>query len=206
MIRDVDETLSAWFSSVLPGVAVSFDPPGTPRPSKGSAVLHVHLADVREEDDLTTGGWASIRDDDGLVRGRVPSTRRYRFAYLLIAEASDVLTEHDLLGQVLAGTTLTSVIPDEHLTGALQLTEQVIVVRCAPEKRFSDPTHLWQAWGVAPRLALELTLLAAVPVAAMLEVAPPPEQIDLSTSRGVPHPPVVDQNGGRKPRARIEED
>jgi hypothetical protein len=206
MIRDVDESLQSWFGTLLPGVTVTFDAPGSPLPADGSATVRLFLADLREEDDFTTDTWTPLRDERGVVVGRLPAARRYRFAYLVMAEAADTLTEHAVLGQLLQATARAATLPTEHLSGDLANEGRVVVLRCAPERRFSDPTHLWQAWGVPPRLALELWLMASLPVTPAYDAAPPPEEIALSSRRSATVPRLEEpKDGARRPRARIDE-
>lgn len=205
MIREVDETLVAWLASFVPRARVSFEPPDVSAANGKDVVLRLFLADVREEDDSTITGWTTLRDEEGVAVGRLPVTRRYRFAYLVTAEGPDTMAAHDVLGRVLAGTAMDAAIPARYLSGALDQSEQPVIVRCAPNRRFVDPTHLWQAWGIAPRTTLELTLLASLPYVAAHEVAAPPSQIEVGTSRIGPSAGAEEQTPRRRPTARIHE-
>jgi hypothetical protein len=186
VIRDLDATLAGWLGSLLPGTTISFEPPGTVEPPSAKAakggVLSLFLDDVRMDSDASDAGWASLRGEDGVVVGRVPPTRRYRFAYILVAQAADALAEHDLLGRVMSGAALHEVVPAEHLAGDLAHAEGSVLVRCAPPKRWADPEHLWRAWGVAPRATLELSVLAPLLMPYIMDVAQPPSRLDLGTS------------------------
>lgn len=216
MLRDVDGSLTAWLGALLPGVRVSCGSPPAARaapaepPGKGStrveATLHLHLHAVREDAGGSTVGWSDLRNGDGVVVGRLPPSRRFRLNYLVVPQARDTATEHDLLGRVLAGTALSETLPGEFLTGALGDAESTVLVRCAPATSAVDTTHLWAAWGVAPRATLELSVLAPLPLSYVDEVATPPSQVALGAARRTR--PVEDEQplpSRPRPTARIDE-
>jgi hypothetical protein len=183
VIRDVDATLAAWLARHVPGVRISFAPPGHETAKGGAAVLSVHLYGVREDADGSLSGWDVVRDQKGVVVGRTPPSRRYRLTYLLVATAADTLTEHDVLGRVLAGAVQDEVVPQEFLAGELVHAERDVLVRCAPATGTADPQHLWATWDCPARTALELSVLAPMPMSFLLSAPPPPSHIDLRTSR-----------------------
>ena len=183
VIRDLDVTLAGWLGALLPGVSISFEPPGPGGAHTKRAApvgcLAVVLLGVREEADGSLSGWAELRADDGLVMGRVPPSRRYRFTYLLVAQAADALTEHEVLGRVLSGAALHEVVPVEHLRGSLEGAEHAVIVRCAPATGSIDSQQVWGVLGTTPRASLELSVLAPLPLAALLDVAAAPRHIEL---------------------------
>jgi hypothetical protein len=215
VLRDVDASLSAWLGALLPGVRVSCESPahhteraessGKAR-ARAEATVHLHLHAVREDAGGSTVGWSDLRNGDGVVVGRLPPSRRFRLNYLVLPQARDTATEHDLLSRVLAGTALSETLPVEFLAGALGDAESTVLVRCAPATLSVDTTHLWAAWGVAPRATLELSVLAPLPLAYVEEVAAPPSQIALG-ARAAPGPTVEKEPVPTAPRptARIQE-
>lgn len=185
MLRDVDVSLAAWLGAFLPaGGTVAFDVAAVADGDRPAApVLVLHLHDVREEGEMTPGSWSEVRDAGGTLVGRLPAQRRYRLTYLVAAWAADTLAEHEALGSVLAGCAVHHVVPLAALRGVLADGDQPLMTRCAPVDRGCDPRELWAAWRIAPRTALELSVLATLPLAAMLEVAEPPSGIDLRSAR-----------------------
>lgn len=179
MLRDVDVSLAAWLATYLPpGGDIVFDIATPPAPPAVALYLH----DVREEAELTPGNWSDVRGDGGVLVGRIPPQRRYRMTYLITAWAADTLAEHEILGNVLAGCAMHHVVPPDALRGCLADGDQVVMVRCAPFDRACDPRELWAAWRLPPRTTLELSVLAALPVAALVELAAPPRNLDLHTT------------------------
>jgi hypothetical protein len=181
VLRDVDVSLASWLTGYLPeGGSIGFDIASPPDPP----ALGLYLHDVREEAELTPGSWSDVRGDDGVLVGRLPPQRRYRMTYLVTAWARDTLAEHEILGNVLAGCALHHVVPAASLVGCLAEDGQAVMVRCAPHDRACDPRELWAAWRIPPRTALELSVLAALPVSALVEMVAPPRRVGLnSTSR-----------------------
>jgi hypothetical protein len=206
VIRDVDATLTAWLSSLLPRVTVACEaPPEIAAPPKAPR-LSLFLDDVREDPDSGTAGWAPLRGEDGVVVGRLPPAKSYRLVYLLIAQALDASAEHDILGRVLAGTALHEAVPSEFLTDGLAETGQAVLVRCAPASRTIDPRELWAGWGVAPRTTLELSVLAPLPLSFVADVASPPKHIELGAQRTPPVPVAAgDRKDAPRPTGHIHE-
>jgi hypothetical protein len=209
VFRDVDTSLEAWLSDFMPpGTDVVFDI--SAGRSDGRAALGLYLHDVREEGELTPGDWSGVRNDEGRLVGRWPPQRRYRLTYLVTAWAEHVLDEHELLGTVLAGCAAQHTLPTGALRGSLVDAGQPIMIRCAPANRLCDPRELWAAWRMPPRTALELSVLAALPVSLLTNLSKPPRKIDLSSAQppdgerrfgGQPQPVA----GGPRPRAGITE-
>lgn len=213
MIRDVDETVRGWLAGLLEGVDITFDPPGAWVDPGSAPTLSLHLYDVREDSSSSTAAWDDIRNAEGVLVGRYPPLRRYRFTFLVTAFAGDTLMEHGLLGDVLVATAGDAYVPDPYLAGCLVDMRGCVMVRCAPD-RGVDTHELWVAWRIPPRTALELTLLVPMPTA-MIEVAgSPPSHIDLRTGNGGPAQ-APSGNGARadaapssplpRPTSRIQE-
>jgi hypothetical protein len=192
---------------------VSFDPPrdGPPsaKPPHGKqprATLSLMLVDVQESTAAGSHAWSSQRAEDGQVMGRVPPNRSYRFTYLMTAAAEDTLSEHELLGTVLAGVAMDDVVPESHLRGVLSDCARSLMTRCAPERHDANGHDRWAAWNLTGRTCLELSVLAPLPAAAMADVADPPSRIDLKASGG--HRPMATtppQGAARRPIGRITE-
>lgn len=203
MIHDVDTSVAGWLADLLPGVAVSFDPPAAEPPSSRKAarpMLLLFLSGLHQESDGSTSGWSSLRDEEGVVVGRVPGIRYFRFTYLLMGQAKDTATEHQILGRALEATALYELVPQAFLAGALaELDGSSVRVRLAPSSRGVDTRELWHAWGVPPRTVLELTVLAPLPLTTVADVAAPPSQVDLGVGRGTP---PATANAGAPPRRR----
>jgi Pvc16 N-terminal domain len=203
VLRDVDTSLAAWLTGYLPpGAAVVFDAPEHPATTEPALGLYLH--DVREEAELTPAGWSTVRDAEGNVIGRSPPQLRYRLTYLLTAWAGDPLAEHEMLGAVLAGCAVHQTIPVESLRGRMAEAGQPVLVRCAPFERGCDPRELWAAWRIPPRTALELSVLAPLPVAAMASVPSAPRKIDLRSARRPPAGTAA-APGHQPRRPRIDE-
>lgn len=97
MLRDVSVSLAGWLAGQLPaGSTVTFD--AIADDARTTPVLGLYLHNVREEAEVTHGGWSELRADDGSLVGRLPPQRRYRMSYLVTAWSTDTLAEHDLLG------------------------------------------------------------------------------------------------------------
>lgn len=189
MLRDVDTSLAAWLVEYLPpGAGVVFDAPDQIRDGHQPAgtALGLFLHEVREEAEITPADWSSVRGDGGQVIGRLPPQRRYRLTYLMTAWAGDRLTEHELLGNVLAGCAVHHIIPTSSLQGCLVDAGQPVMIRCAPFDRGCDPRELWAAWRIPPRTALELSVLAPLPITALTTVPPAPRRLELNSARKPP--------------------
>ncbi len=211
VIADLDASLASWLGELLTEVDVSFDPP---EQGEDEPCLWLYLHQVREEPDGGLAGWGTLRNDDGVVSGRVPPTRRYRFTYLMTAQASGAIAEHAILGDVLAGTAMHEVVPAAHLQGSLKHAEQALIVRCAPETVLADGRDLrdlWSAWGSVPRTVLVLSVLAPLSLDLIQEVAAPPSRVELGSRRtngaaGAPGTAAPDPPETRRPAHAIREE
>lgn len=209
MIADVDLTIAAWLQRFVPKAGIVFAPVPTPdRPAKrGSVTLALVLVDIGEDPSCGEPGWSSVRDATGVMIGRGAPTRSYRLTYLIVPTAADPLDEHRLLGQVLAGSQLEELVPQDLLVGDLAAVQARVTARCAPHTRIVDPSVLWGPWGISPRASLELTVVAPLPQQLVQDVASPPSSVDLGVGRLPAHPRQADSVPRRaRVKARISEE
>jgi hypothetical protein len=208
MIADVDASLMAWLAGFLPGVGIVLAPPmAEPGASgAGDVSLLLFLGGIREELDAAEPGWSAVRDEHGMVTGRRAPTRSYRLSYLMVPFSSDPLAEHRVLGQILIGSALGGVLPEESLRGSLLEVEQPVLVRAAPPHQSVDLHDIWSAWGLRPRATLELSVLAQLPPFALAAVAGAPGHVEMGVARlpGVPQP-EPDKPARPRPTHRLSE-
>lgn len=176
MISDVDLSVRAWLGHYLPAdVPVVFDPPDRCAQLEGDRVS-AYLLEVEEDPTGVSATWDEFRDADGQLVGRRAPSRRYRFDYLLTAWADDVEREHRLLGDLLVGCAGCLSVPAQFLSGALA---QPVLVRSAPRRE--------GVLRAAPaRTGLHLQLLVPLVPETMTDLAPPPREVSVNSSRGVP--------------------
>jgi hypothetical protein len=208
MIGDLDATLTAWLSELVPYASVSLTSPdgaaGTTKQSR--AALALTLVDLQEEQSAGTHSWSSHRSDEGQVVGRVPPRRVYRFTYLITAFAKDTVAEHELLGNVLVGLASEEVVPEPHLRGVLSDCGRSLMVRLAPERPEAAHLERWGPWQLTRRTTLELCVTAPIPAGALEAVAPVPSQFHLAASGSYRPPPSEPApQSGRRPTGRISE-
>lgn len=222
MIRDVDESLCAWLGEMVAemvsgtddAVSVTVGLPSAEEGRTSGPALFLYLASVRQDSEGSLAAWDAVRADDELTVGRTPPLRRYRLAYLVVPQAPDAATEHELLGRVLAGGALSDVVPEEHLRGSLADAVRDVLVVCAPAEAQADTGALWLAWGLAPRAAVELSVLAPLPMGYVAAVAAPPSEILVGAARREPVTAGAASRGEGAsraplrppPRGRISED
>ena len=209
MIGDLDATLTAWLSELVPYASVSFDLPGDQEggaAKRSRAALSLTLVDLQEAQSAGTHSWASQRSDEGQVVGRTPPRRVYRFTYLITATAKDTVAEHELLGNVLVQMASQEVIPETHLRGTLSECGPSLMVRLAPERPDAETHERWSPWLLTRRTTLELRIMAPIPSGALESVAPAPSEFHLAASGSYrpPTPPEAPRTG-RRPTGRISE-
>lgn len=208
VIADVDASLMAWLSGLLPDVRIVLAPPAEDPAGSGSkdVTLMVFLGQIREELDSVEPSWSSVRDAQGVVTGRRAPTRSYRLSYLLVAFSSDPLAEHRVLGQVLSGSALDWVLPEAALRGSLLEIEQPVMVRAAPPHSSVDTHDIWTAWGLRPRATLELSVLTQLPPFTLAGVVAPPGHVEMGAARlpGVPQP-APEKPARPRPTHRLSE-
>ncbi len=207
MIRDLDASLTAWLSELVPYAAMDVQAVAEAPTDSDRPALSLVLIDVREDLAASTHVSTVMRSDEGVVIGRDPARRRYRFTYVMTAFAKETVEEHAVLGSVLAGAATTGVLPEPFLRGAMSECAGQVLMRCAPQRNEELDHDPFPTWRIAGRLALELEVLAPLPAAAIEEVAEPPSRIELHSSGSyVPRQP----NGAgavqpRRPTATITE-
>lgn len=199
MIRDADLSLEAWLGGMLPpGVGVRFDAPdpGWAKRPPERPFVDVFLYDIAEDTDGMSGDSALVRDSNGNAVAWQPPVRHYRLSYLLTSWSADVSADHELLGTVMAGCAAAAIIPADCLHGSLLEAGLPVHLRCAPPGGTSGAqgtASLCRAFGVPPRAALTLVMLAPLVPAASTELAPPARSLDLNVAatarRGVVAPP-----------------
>lgn len=203
MIRDLDATITAWLSELVPYASISLDAvPDTAVQDRPT--LSLTLVDIQEDPSAGTHSWLPQRSEDGTAIGRVPPNRRYRFVYLVSAFASDTLVEHSVLGAVLIGCSFDDVIPEKCLRGVMSECVRMLVVRCAPHRPEAEGHLRWPGWSITRRTSLEIEVLAPLPAAAVQEVPEPPSQFDLRSS-GAYSPRQATPPPPRRPVGRITE-
>jgi hypothetical protein len=215
VIADLDATIANWLEQFLPDTDIVFDAPAGWTPAAGPAattdrtLLWVFLHDIRQELDAGAAGWSSMRDDSGVVVGRMPPRRSYRLTYLLVPLVERTVDEHRLLGQVLAGALRHEVVAVHLLAGTMRGSEEPVLARVAPAAPSIDQQQFWAAWELAPRTSLELSVLAPMPPERMEPVAGPPSRVDVGAERLAPaqRPPArADDAPGRpRPVGRVTE-
>jgi hypothetical protein len=176
---EIDIALTALLTAALPGgTAVR---PGARRDEPGIGLL---LHDVREDITARASLWQDVHDDRGHVTGRLPPVRRYRLRYLLVATAPDAAAEHAWLGRVLVALAGCSVVPAEHLTGALGAAGLPVPLQVAPpDLPAVSPGVLAE---VGARTTVELVVIAPCARPARTDLQPAPDTVSLGVSGQVP--------------------
>lgn len=203
MLRDADRSLANWLGQVLPpGAGIRFEAPTArwlaepPEPLFVSVFLH----DIRQDERGRQSGWSDVRDSDGRVVARQPTTQYYRLTYLVSVWATvssagarkadrdagdQVLTEHETLGALLERCAHNSVLPADCLEGALAETGLAPVLECAPAQS-SPASSVWSGFGLPPRACLALALIAPARPPAVTDIAPPAREIVLGAAHRTP--------------------
>jgi hypothetical protein len=192
MLTDADRTLANWLGGLLPGgTGIRFDAPDArwaTRPPGDAACVSAFLPDIRREDQSPRSGWTDVRDADGRVVGRQPPLQHMRLSYLLTAwaptsadGAGAALTEHELLGVLLAACSCCETVPSEHAVGALAACGHPTLVRCAPPDA-PGVEHLWGGLGISPRTCVPLVLVAPLLPPPVDETASPVREIVLDVA------------------------
>lgn len=194
MIRDVDCSLAAWVGTMLPpGTTVRFDAPDPAwaRHPPEQPFVDVFLYDIAQEVNGLSTEAVPIRDAEGRTVARQPQARRYRLSYLLTAWSADVAADHEMLGSVMTGCADAAIIPAEFVPGILAEAGLPVEVRCAPPREAdgvsgasaaAGTAGLCQAFGIPPRAALALILVAPLIPAPRTDVAPPARSIELDVA------------------------
>ena len=204
MIHDVDESLRVFLLRCLPdGTRVEFTPPRADRPDD-ALLLNGFLYDIREDVSSLAAYSDDIRSQDGAVAARRMPIRRYRLRYLLTAGPSSAVSEHQLLGAVLAGCVEHQTVPADCLTGSLADTGHLVTLRCAPADEQPVGIDPWVRLGLPPRTILDLVVIAPLIPPSHGDLADAPSEFDLRPSARRRQPPRLPQPG-RRPRGRVTE-
>lgn len=176
MISDADDALVALLRAEAlrgqPAEVVLDAPTSSWAARRTGPVVDVFLYDLREEVDRRDAQSRTVRDDAGRIVGYAPGPRWYRLSYLVTAWTQRPEDEHTLLGLVLANLVRFDAIPAEHLGGVLEGTHVPLTVGLPPSGDRSAP-DLWNALGGELKPALDVVLLAPMPVATTQVAGPP---------------------------------
>ncbi|MBV9445487.1 MAG: DUF4255 domain-containing protein [Streptosporangiaceae bacterium] len=192
MLDDLDRSVAAFLSRLLPaGAVVGFDPPAALRAGE-APFLDAFLYDVREAQPPVSDG-VLTRDKAGYATGWQPPVRRYRACYLLTAwtgTGSIRTNEHELLGSVLAGCAGVRAIPEPCLHGVLAQAGEPVLLACAAPDRAGDAAWLWPRLGICARTALDLTVVAPVVPPLATSLPPGVRSVEYGVRRGHDHDPA----------------
>jgi hypothetical protein len=205
VIHDVDVSLDAFLRRCLPdGTVVTFTQPRADPPE--ALLLNGFLYDIREDVSSLAGYSDDIRAIDGTVTARRLPIRRYRLRYLLTAWTAEhaEVTEHELLGAVLAGCVEHQSLPADCLAGSLADAEQLVTLRCAPADEQPVGFDPWARIGVPPRTTLDLVVIAPLVPPAHTDLAEPAGEVNLRPAPKQRREPPTG-GPGRRPRGRVTE-
>lgn len=167
MLDDVDATLGAFFTAMVPShPPVQFEPATT---KARKATLHLALHRLHEEIEGVGADWEDRRDNEGRVISRERAPRKFRLLYLVDAEADTVAARHSLIGGALRAMIDYDEVPAEYRTGELA-KDLPMLLRPAevPERRDA---------------ILALEVVVAVRPTPSTDIAPPAIELDLTASR-----------------------
>lgn len=203
MLHLLDDSLDAFLRAAGPlpatDVDVSFEPPdgdwaaGLSRPT-----VNLYLWRLRRS---ATEGMAGteVVQRDGVAYRRGPRPR-VQLGYLVTAWATEARNAHQLLGRVLAAFLSTNQLPPEYLQGAFADVRPLPTLTLS--KADDDPpAEFWVALGGRFQPGVELAVTATIDPEAMVEVPPPPEVVDLTTT-GEPSDGYAEPVGESRRRAR----
>lgn len=211
VLRDADRSLANWLGQELPsGVGLRFEPPAPQWVAKPPEPLFINafLLSIRQDARGAQSGWSELRDGDGRVVGRQPTTRYFRLTYLITAWASGpagdaVMAEHEVLGFVLGACARHGCLPGDCLEGVLAESGAETAFECAPADSPAAAGALWAGLGLAPRAHLELVLVAPAKPAVLTDLAPPAREIVLNAGQepAVSRPAAVSPSPSGSPSA-----
>lgn len=164
MLDDLDRTLRAVIGTEVPDLPADhlhFEPPDADFTPAVPAV-NLFLYDVRENRELRTNDWVLDRPGNGQVVQR-RSPRRVDCSYLITAWAGDPLSEHLLLGRLVAALLRAPVITGDAPQG--ELAGQQLPTNLLQPNLLQGIGEFWQAMGNKPRAAVHLTVTVAVDTA-----------------------------------------
>lgn len=184
MIHDVDESLRALVRrDALNGsdVDLAFEAPTKEWAShRNKPTVDLYLYDIREDVERRQVAWESVRDNNGRVTERRRPARRFRLSYLITAWTQRAEDEHRLLSGLLSCFVRHEVIPTDLLAGGLAKQELPVYLTAAlPPTEDRSISDVWSALGGELKPSLDLVVTAPLDAQQPLDVAKPPEEIDL---------------------------
>ena len=147
MFNDVDDSLRAALVASMPivngEVDLAFDRPTREWSSRLSKpTLNLFLADIRERNELRDSN-AMVKFLNSSVATRQQPPRRIDLTYVVTAWAKEAADEHRVLARAMAAMYRTSIVPSEHLKGALVDSEYNLATRVMPPDYLIKPADLW---------------------------------------------------------------
>jgi hypothetical protein len=184
MIDDLDRSLEVLLTHELPPALVQqvtitflapdsqFPPTSVPLPA-----IDLFLYDVRDNHELRSAEWTTIRQPDGRIL-KAPPSARVDCAYLITAWTSSSSTtpafdEHHVLGEVMQVLLRHRTLPTPVLQGVLADQEVPPPTTSLQPGSLRSLSEFWQLLGGKPKATLNFTVTISVPVGAPRPVGPP---------------------------------
>jgi len=167
MIQDLDESLGALVRRDAingSGVDVSFDAPTKDWSARrNTPTVDLYLYDIREDLVRREVMWEPVRGKDGMVSGRKPPLRRFKFSYLVTAWTQRPEDEHRLLSSLLSCFLAHEFVPPDLLAGALTgIDVPVLLTIALPPPTDRSLSDVWTALGGELKPSLDLVATAPV--------------------------------------------
>lgn len=172
MIQDVDESirklivgemLSGGGSLIKDESQIILGLPTEDQGKDKKPRINLYLHDVRENLPLRDESFHVKRGQDEWSVAKRPGAIRLDLSYILTVTAEDPLTEHRVLGDVLAALIRNRVVPDKYLSQSL-LEENpnalLLSVAQPDHPAHDDQPKLWQSIGAAIRPSLTIVATA----------------------------------------------
>jgi hypothetical protein len=186
MLHEVDEALQALIATgALAGgeVEVVFEAPTREWAARRNIpTISTYLYDVREDVGRRERGPGRIYGEDGRVTGYRQPPRFFRLSYLVTAWTKRPQDEHRLLAAVLGCLVRNETLPTHLLPpgGILASTGLGIPVTVAMPQDSRSITDIWSALGGQLKPALDVVVIAPLPVSPEYDAGPPAEAVELS--------------------------
>lgn len=172
MIQDVDESIRRLIIGEMVNaggslikeesqVVLGLPPEGEPKDKKPRLYLYLH--DVRENLPLRDESFHVKRNPSEWSVAKRPGAIRLDLAYIIAVAAEDALTEHRVLGDVLAALIRNNVVPDKYLAQSLldEAPNSLLLSVAQPDHAaHSDHPKLWQSIGAPIRPTISLVATA----------------------------------------------
>jgi hypothetical protein len=188
MLHLLDETLEAYLRAEVPlpqrAVDVVFEAPdGTWAAGVSRPTVNLYLWDIRPNLSEREFGEDLIERDDG-KRFRRDPLPRIDCRYLVTAWTTEVVNEHQLLGDVMTALLLNPVIDLAHLRGAFAAVRPLPSVRMRAGDG-SENSDFWSALGGQLKPGLDVVVTITVDAAAMIAAAPLAEELIVHARPGL---------------------